>query len=151
MTSTRLFAVTLMLCSPLVFGQKNQGNLSRPGSHVPAMNAQLGERSGQLDPTKPVLDQLSNRQVDTRALDALIGRFVASLPVDREPVVVKVSHDGEFAELPDDPVCYSIRSYVVARDCKDSDSTHPVSESTCQPAPRYGLRTSDLRTASQDR
>ena len=39
-----------------------------------------------------------------------------------------------------DKVCYAIRSYVVARDSKDSDSVHPVSYSTCQPASRYRLK-----------
>jgi hypothetical protein len=33
--------------------------------------------------------------------------------------------------------CYSIRSYVVARDRKDSDATHLVGYSTCRPANRY--------------
>jgi hypothetical protein len=42
-----------------------------------------------------------------------------------------------------DIVCYSIRSYVVARDKKDSDATHAVSESTCQPASRYGVHSAD--------
>ncbi len=40
-----------------------------------------------------------------------------------------------------DATCYAIRSYVVARDAKDSDSTHPVSYSTCRPAARYALKT----------
>ena len=32
--------------------------------------------------------------------------------------------------------CFSIRSYVVARDNKHSDSVHPVGYSTCVPASR---------------
>jgi hypothetical protein len=48
-------------------------------------------------------------------------------------------------------VCYAIRSYVVARDSKDSDSTHPVSYSTCQPAARYQLKTTEIRTVTVDR
>ena len=50
-----------------------------------------------------------------------------------------------------DTICYAIRSYVVARDSKDSDSTHPVSYSTCQPAARYQLRTTEIRSGSTDR
>jgi len=42
-------------------------------------------------------------------------------------------------------LCYSMRSYVVARDAKDSDSVHPVKYSTCQPAARYQVRTTELR------
>jgi hypothetical protein len=50
-----------------------------------------------------------------------------------------------------DGTCYAIRSYVVARDSKDSDSTHPVSYSTCQPASRYRVRTTEMRTDSVNR
>jgi hypothetical protein len=49
------------------------------------------------------------------------------------------------------PTCYSIRSYVVARDSKDSDSTHLAGYSTCQPATRYGLKTTEIRSATADR
>jgi hypothetical protein len=44
-------------------------------------------------------------------------------------------------DIATDSSCYAIRSYVVARDRKNSDSTHPVAYSTCQPASRYRLRT----------
>jgi hypothetical protein len=50
-----------------------------------------------------------------------------------------------------DTVCLKIRSYVVARDSKDSDSVHPVSYSTCQPASRYRLRTTELSTRPSKR
>jgi hypothetical protein len=39
--------------------------------------------------------------------------------------------------------CYFIRSYLVARDSKDSDSTHIAGISTCQPARQYELKTTD--------
>ena len=42
--------------------------------------------------------------------------------------------------LPGDTTCYVISSYVVARDQKNSDSTHFVGYSTCQPANRYRLK-----------
>lgn len=51
----------------------------------------------------------------------------------------------------DDTVCYSIRSYVVARDRKNSDSVHPVGYSTCVPAGKYRLRTTQTRTDSPTR
>jgi hypothetical protein len=44
-----------------------------------------------------------------------------------------------------DGYCLKIRSYVVARDSKDSDSTHLVHYSTCQPASRYRLKTIELQ------
>lgn len=40
-------------------------------------------------------------------------------------------------QMADAGACYSIRSYVVARDSKDSDATHLVGYSTCRPANRY--------------
>ena len=51
----------------------------------------------------------------------------------------------------DDTVCYSMRSYVVARDRKHSDSVHHVGYSTCQPASKYRLRTTATRTDSTRR
>jgi hypothetical protein len=50
-----------------------------------------------------------------------------------------------------DTFCYAIRSYVVARDSKDSDSTHPAGYSTCLPSNRYQLRSADVRVDSGDR
>jgi hypothetical protein len=50
-----------------------------------------------------------------------------------------------------DTFCLKMRSYVVARDSKNSDSTHPVSYSTCQPSSRYGLKTTEIRSQSIDR
>jgi hypothetical protein len=40
--------------------------------------------------------------------------------------------------------CLKMRSYVVARDSKDSDSVHLVKYSTCQPASRYQVKTADI-------
>jgi hypothetical protein len=38
------------------------------------------------------------------------------------------------AQAIDTNVCFKMRTYVVARDSKDSDSTHPVRYTTCTPA-----------------
>lgn len=51
------------------------------------------------------------------------------------------SPDGQLL----DTTCYAIRSYVFARDSQDSDSTHLVDYSTCQPASRYRLKTLQLQ------
>jgi|SRR5208283_4516232 len=56
--------------------------------------------------------------------------------------------DGEYTT---DSICYSIRSYVVERDDKDSDSTHPVGSSTCRPASRYGGEEGAGRAGPADR
>lgn len=52
---------------------------------------------------------------------------------------------------PNGNLCYSIRSYVVARDSKDSDSVHPVGYSTCVPAKRYGLKKTVIQQESNVR
>jgi hypothetical protein len=52
---------------------------------------------------------------------------------------------------PGDTACYAIRSYVVARDNKHSDSTHLVGYSTCQPALRYGLKKVDSAPRQESR
>ncbi len=49
----------------------------------------------------------------------------------------------------DGTLCYTIRSYVVARDSKDSDSVHPAGYSTCQPASRYRLKSAVMRASDR--
>jgi hypothetical protein len=39
-----------------------------------------------------------------------------------------------------DKVCYTMRSYIVSRENRDSDSTKLVGYSTCQPSSKYELR-----------
>ena len=68
-------------------------------------------------------------------LDSRIGRLL-------------VDPDRQFV---DETLCYTMRSYVVARDSKDSDSVHPAGYSTCLPASRYRLRTTEIRTLAPDR
>jgi hypothetical protein len=53
--------------------------------------------------------------------------------------------------LDSDVTCYTIRTYVVARDSKDSDSTHPAGYSTCQPSAQYQLKTTVLRSDSPEK
>ena len=53
-------------------------------------------------------------------------------------------------QLQTDTLCYSMRSYKVARDNSQSDSTHPIGYSTCQPATRfrtYSIQYGVLQTA----
>jgi hypothetical protein len=61
-----------------------------------------------------------------------------------EQLAKRVLHSEEVEQLMNGNTCYSIRSYLMARDSKDSDSTHLVSTSTCQPAQRYTVKTTDL-------
>lgn len=56
-----------------------------------------------------------------------------------------------YTEHMGDTFCLAIRSYVVARDSKDSDSTHLVSYSTCQPSARYRVKTTEMRSVIEYR
>jgi hypothetical protein len=58
---------------------------------------------------------------------------------------------GEEGSMEADATCYAIRSYVVARDSKDSDSTHPAGYSTCRRASRYHLKTTVGQSVSTER
>jgi hypothetical protein len=85
---------------------------------------------------------------ETTALES--GRINPKSDKDKDPIVITpetdrngilVSPEGPLAAA--DSLCYAIRSYVVKRDSKDSDSVHPVGYSTCVPATRYRLKTAD--------
>jgi hypothetical protein len=58
---------------------------------------------------------------------------------------------GSATRLNADTTCYAIRSYVVARDAKDSDSTHPAGYSTCRPSDRYQVKSADIHLESGPR
>ena len=64
--------------------------------------------------------------------------FLITPEMDHQGIVV--SPDSPLAS---DFTCLSIRSYVVKRDSKNSDSVHPAGYSTCVPAKRFRLKTAD--------
>ena len=74
-------------------------------------------------------------------------RFFMNRPTSQSPLITLLP-DGEYTT---DSICYSIRSYVVERDDKDSDSTHPVGSSTCQPANRYRVKKAQADSGSSQR
>ena len=131
MTLTHPLTVPLLLCCLSAFAQDHQPQNptpSEPGRIIPNQPADVG--SGQ--------QLLSHMQVD---------QFRFDRKVKAKPDQVVSVLDGQ----PDtDTICYSIRSYVVARDAKDSDSTHPAGYSTCRPASHYHVRTAE-GTPSRDR
>jgi hypothetical protein len=43
-------------------------------------------------------------------------------------------------QIPNENVCFTMRTYVMARDTKDSDSTHLVRYSTCTPSNNRGVK-----------
>ena len=131
MIAVRLLTVAVLLCTASAFAQEQLSTGTRP---TPTTETERSARVTTSDPWKIVL----NRPTDSRE---------SSLQwLQLDPMAVRAD-----ARPGDDTLCYKIRSYVVARDNKDSDSVHPVGYSTCQPASRYRLRTTQIQTGSSDR
>ena len=72
--------------------------------------------------------------IDAAPLTAHIGEYSPGL---NQFSVPKVWLNGPDRKPPDDIFCLKMRSYKVARDQPDSDATHLVGYSTCQPAARF--------------
>ena len=130
MSLARLLPVALLFFSSLAFTQSQLRSSRLPGNLQPdpdfsTIDAKPSEpwRIVPNDPLKPDSKQ---------APFNLRGLLIAP--------------DGEGLA---DNTCFAIRSYVVARDEKDSDSTHPVKSSTCQPARRYHLRAAESPSDSR--
>lgn len=144
MTLARLLAAALVLCSVTTFSQD-----SPKGNRAP-INA-FGELYGfpaasSSEPWKIIASYDLDTSSETRLFNSLrtgqtiVQRLPAQFP--RAPILDSLSEDT---------VCYSIRSYVVARDSKDSDFTHAVGTSTCQPASRYHVKSAQLEYSPADR
>ena len=134
MTLTRLFAAVLLLFPLAAFAQDQQGPLNL----TPASPFAVGE-STRPTPTEPwrIIPKADSYHADK-------GQEVILFDESKAPVPDSYPH----AQLLRDTTCYAIRSYVVARDDKDSDSTHFVRYSTCQPASRYRLKTAQVEGSS---
>jgi hypothetical protein len=52
---------------------------------------------------------------------------------------------GSDLPMPSDTACLKMRVYKVARDSPNTDSMHPVSYTTCSPAARFVLHTTEYR------
>jgi hypothetical protein len=124
--STRLLAALLFLCSVTTFAQQN----ATPSNETETRDQARPAWQLSFDAPKNLL---TNN-----------GSFPLFLPSDSS----RIASDRR---LIDDAVCYKIRSYVVARDSMNSDSVHPVGYSTCQPATKYRLRTTEISTPSLKR
>ena len=121
MTPARLLSVALLLCCLPALSQNQPAQSTVVSAH----------RS--LDLTR--LDQVHPDHLKT-------NQSVSPSKLPDRSIVIAPGIDGRLGA---DTTCLKIRSYVVARDSKDSDSTHPVSYSTCQPAARYQLKTTEIQ------
>ncbi|MGZ4816338.1 MAG: hypothetical protein ACXVZV_13065 [Terriglobales bacterium] len=154
MTLTRLLSASLVVCSALAFAQTKTDSpassaqaaatnklatvaSSEPWKIIPSQPMHATSGSNGLDRLQIDKYKMSRSKTDTRTL--LLGP-------EADAGMILSGLDGQ---LDADIDCLKIRSYVVARDSKDSDSTHLVRYSTCQPASRYRLKTTDLRSGSE--
>ena len=126
MISTRLLAAALFICSVPAFAQQN----ATPSNSTQTQDQERPAWQLSFDAPKNLL--------------ANNGSFPLLSPSDSSRIAAD-------RQLIDDAVCYKIRSYVVARDSKNSDSVHSVGYSTCQPASRYRLRTTEISAPSLKR
>jgi hypothetical protein len=150
MISARLLTAAVLLCTASAFAQEQlSSTTSLNRTAEPEKSAQVATT----EPWKLVLnqppewnagkDRLQQFQIDAYKIDR------SRIDPNRQPFRWVFQNDNIVMEtLGDDALCYKIRSYVVARDSKDSDSVHPVGYSTCQPASRYRLKKTQIQTDS---
>ncbi len=152
MPVVRVLAVLLLVSSASAFAQKQSDLFS--GS----IQAAESSKSAQGTPSEPW------RIIPNHPADAGAGRNPLDLLRADEYKMFQFTRDGHARVLrldvdtvslqgqPDaNATCYAIRSYVVARDDKDSDSTHPVGSSTCLPASHYRVKNAQVEPGSSDR
>ena len=65
--------------------------------------------------------------------------------VENDKSETNFRHSGETRD------CFAIRSYLMARENKNSDATYVKASSTCQPASQYQLKSATERAVSRDR
>jgi hypothetical protein len=140
MKSARLLVAAGFLFSIALFAQDTATNKS-----LVADNFNLASTS----PSGPLMIDRLGSTWATGQQNPLLKFQATETPVFGPDQIagIKISDTQRFGtshippEIFADSYCLKIRSYLVARDSKTSDSTHLVGYSTCLPASRYRLRT----------
>ena len=153
MTSVRLLTAAVLFCTVSAFAQEQlhsptrANRIAEPDKSVRATTSEPWT----IVPNQPAdsragANSLQQKQIDAYKIDR--SRIDPNRPFRWDSQVDTILVDPILmdGQLGDDTVCYKIRSYVVARDHKDSDSVHPVGYSTCQPASRYRLRKTQIHS-----
>lgn len=146
MSGIRLLIAISLVCSASTFAQ-TQNNRTSPSNDA-ALNLLTAANS---EPRK-ILSELP-------ASSSGMTTSPAKSPIDdlKDPFLLNGNPSGPLLNGTIDPnmavrysvaggdsYCLNIRSYVVARDSKNSDSVHLVGSTTCVPASRFRLRTADI-------
>jgi hypothetical protein len=151
MIPVRLLIAAVLICTASAFAQEQLSSATRPNRTA---EPDKSAHAAATEPWKLVINQpadwnsgmnrLQQFQIDAYKIDR--SRIDPNRQTFRwGSQIYDIVMDRQSG---DDILCYKIRSYVVARDNKDSDSVHPVGYSTCQPASRYRLRTTQIQTGS---
>ena len=143
MTLARLFLVVLFVCALPGFAQDQKLSAAQNSENVSAFatnrDSATPAEPWRIMPNRPS-DLSSNSpdrmRADQYVLDRSRGDFRSGRSDKTRTVVM-----GLNGPLDADATCFTMRSYVVARDSKGSDSTHPTGYSTCQPASKYRVKT----------
>lgn len=144
MTLTRLLLAALLVCSLPAFTQDQQLGAAQNPDNVSAFVTNRDVATAEpwrIMPNRPSdlsSDSIDRMRVDQYVLDQSKGDFRSGRSNEARTRTLVMGLNGP---LDTDATCFTIRSYVVARDSKDSDSTHITGYSTCQPASRYRVRT----------
>jgi hypothetical protein len=164
MTLARFLAAALLFWSVSCFAQDRQPIGDLPAFHqvqsVPVFGSAAAAPSApwRLAPNDPQHVGASTplehtQQFPKQEFKSELARHVSTAPLGAEAQLM--ASPRQFVIGPDgvlsDSICYTIRSYVVARDAKGSDATHLVRSSTCQPASRFHVRTAQGESASHER
>lgn len=80
--------------------------------------------------------------------------------VSERPLVASqplIEHNGDLVlreslqdSQQDDFTCLKLRTYIVARDDKTTDATHPVRKIDCTPARKFNYKTADIRVEDKN-
>jgi len=158
MTLARLFVAALVLCSVSALAQDQQSQSFRVVGDTSVFDLSNTRAAAASEPWRIFPDSPADLRSGQNPLDQIrlghddFSQFkdfpdVRNFKLNNRPVTI-FTLDGQ---LEDQPTCYAIRSYVVARDSKESDSTHPAGYSTCRPSTRYQLKTTEMRSVTQYR
>jgi len=155
MTLIRLLLASLLLCSLSAFPQDQI--IQMPGNDI---SSYVANRDAAVTPSEPwkimpnrsseqSLDSTDHLRIDQFRVDQ--GQVDLGTGKSKPEAKTRTLALGLDGRLDDDATCYTMRSYVVARDSKDSDSTHLTGYSTCQRATKYRLKTTEQRPVQLER
>jgi len=143
----RLLPGVLLLCSLPAFTQDQPPRRSRPTRKVQLMPNREAAHATPLEPWRIIpnhelnaewlQDPTDYRKMHPDRYQTAFDQQVIQYSASDSQSQVFIAPNGQ---LVTERLCYNIRSYVVARDEKDSDSTHTVKSSTCQLARQYHLK-----------